>query len=71
MNVDNTSLTRSDMIQLNQCALIKNSLPDGESNPGLPRDRRGYLPLYYRGLTKVFDLRLDPILRNMSLIKNV
>ena len=24
-------------------------LPDGESNPGLPRDRRGYLPLYYRG----------------------
>ena len=29
----------------------KISLPDGESNPGLPRDRRGYLPLYYRGLT--------------------
>ena len=29
----------------------KSSLPDGESNPGLPRDRRGYLPLYYRGLT--------------------
>ena len=26
------------------------SLPDGELNPGLPRDRRGYLPLYYRGL---------------------
>ncbi len=25
-------------------------LPDGESNPGLPRDRRGYSPLYYRGL---------------------
>ena len=24
-------------------------LPDGELNPGLPRDRRGYLPLYYRG----------------------
>ena len=24
-------------------------LPGGESNPGLPRDRRGYLPLYYRG----------------------
>ena len=21
-------------------------LPGGESNPGLPRDRRGYLPLY-------------------------
>ena len=27
----------------------KSQLPDGESNPGLPRDRRGYLPLYYRG----------------------
>ena len=25
-------------------------LPVGELNPGLPRDRRGYLPLYYRGL---------------------
>ena len=24
-------------------------LRDGESNPGLPRDRRGYSPLYYRG----------------------
>ena len=28
----------------------KLTLPGGESNPGLPRDRRGYLPLYYRGL---------------------
>jgi hypothetical protein len=28
---------------------IKN-LPDGELNPGLPRDRRGYSPLYYLGL---------------------
>ena len=27
----------------------KKILPGGESNPGLPRDRRGYLPLYYRG----------------------
>ena len=27
----------------------KDILPGGESNPGLPRDRRGYLPLYYRG----------------------
>ena len=25
-------------------------LPGGESNPGLPRDRRGYSPLYYRGV---------------------
>ena len=27
----------------------KFNLPGGESNPGLPRDRRGYSPLYYRG----------------------
>ena len=28
----------------------KSGLPGGESNPGLPRDRRGYSPLYYRGV---------------------
>ena len=28
-------------------------LPDGELNPGLPRDRRGYLPLYYRGFDEI------------------
>ena len=28
---------------------VKKKLPDRESNPGLPRDRRRYLPLYYRG----------------------
>ena len=28
---------------------MKKMLRDGESNPGLPRDRRGYSPLYYRG----------------------
>ena len=27
----------------------KKFLPDGESIPGLPHDRRGYSPLYYRG----------------------
>ena len=27
----------------------KRQLPGRESNPGLPRDRRRYLPLYYRG----------------------
>ena len=31
-------------------------LRDGESNPGLPRDRRGYSPLYYRG---VYLIALD------------
>merc|ERR1711947_15006 len=29
--------------------LKKKLLPGGESNPGLPRDRRRYSPLYYRG----------------------
>ena len=28
----------------------KRKLLGGESNPGLPRDRRGYSPLYYQGL---------------------
>ena len=37
-------LTSFTYIQMN----CKNTLPDGELNPGLPRDRRGYLPLYYR-----------------------
>ena len=27
---------------------VKKILSGGESNPGLPRDRRGYWPLYYR-----------------------
>ena len=31
-------------------SLRKNDLPDRVSNPGLPRDRREYLPLYYRGM---------------------
>ena len=30
--------------------MFEKVLPDRESNPGLPRDRRGYSPLYYRGL---------------------
>ena len=30
----------------------KKILRDGESNPGLPRDRRGYSPLYYRGVVR-------------------
>ena len=33
-------------------------LRDGESNPGLPRDRRGYSPLYYRGDDKLLKCRL-------------
>lgn len=27
--------------------MASNWHPDGESNPGLPRDKLGYLPLYY------------------------
>ena len=34
---------------------IKNILPDGELNPGLPRDRRGSLPLDYQGLDVLVD----------------
>ena len=33
-------------------------LPGGESNPGLPRDRRGYSPLYYRGFDALSRLRI-------------
>ena len=29
---------------------MKKELPGRESNPGLPRDRRRYLPLYYLGM---------------------
>ena len=36
----------------------KLGLPGRESNPGLPRDRRRYLPLYYRGLADVCGLIL-------------
>ena len=44
----------------------KSSLPDGESNPGLPRDRRGYLPLYYRGLTKADAMQHRPDFSELS-----
>ena len=37
-------------LQLKNLKLIQNSLPGRELNPGLPRDRRGYSPLYYQGL---------------------
>ena len=37
----------------------KYSLPDGELNPGLPRDRRGYSPLYYRGRLKANKIHLN------------
>ena len=40
---------RTDMRCTNECDMQK-MLRDGESNPGLPRDRRGYSPLYYRGV---------------------
>ena len=40
-------------------AFSKNVLPGGESNPGLPRDRRGYSPLYYRGWSLFLSLLLE------------
>lgn len=39
LSIVNSKVTKKDIL-----------LPGGESNPGLPRDRRGYLPLYYRGV---------------------
>ena len=35
----------------------KDILPGGESNPGLPRDRRGYSPLYYRGCSRISTVK--------------
>ena len=42
--------------ELNQKKIVKRTknLPDGELNPGLPRDRRGYSPLYYRGYVRLW-----------------
>ena len=34
--------------------MVKGELPGGELNPGLPRDRRGYSPLYYLGWLHLF-----------------
>ena len=44
-------------IHLSKSVNQKNLL-GGESNPGLPRDRRGYSPLYYRG-TGCIRLRIN------------
>ncbi len=39
-------------------------LRDRELNPGLPRDRRGYSPLYYRGCAQCYSelTRLNKIM---------
>ena len=52
-------------------------LPGGESNPGLPRDRRGYSPLYYRGNRCLFEFLLKfftqsnsfPFVKNITISK--
>ena len=50
--------------------MTKKVLRDGESNPGLPRDRRGYSPLYYRGVIfQPFLLVHKPITDNLGSIK--
>ena len=43
------------------------SLPGGELNPALPRDRRGYLPLYYRGSSSIqaFPMKLTKNVRKL------
>lgn len=38
------------IVRVNGVVRIKSRLLDRESNPGLPRDRRRYSPLYYRGV---------------------
>ena len=43
-------------------------LPGGELNPGLPRDRRGYSPLYYRGSSQIESL---PMRLSKSVRKHV
>ena len=47
------------------------SLPDGESNPGLPRDRRGYLPLYYRGLADDAQMCMKHVLFTENYYRNI
>ena len=44
-------------------------LPGGELNPGVPRDRRGYSPLYYRGTT-CLDFFVDRLSPNVVLNKS-
>ena len=39
---------------LSSSASLKSVLPDRESNPGLPRDRRRSSPLDYRGISEGF-----------------
>ena len=45
-------------------------LRDRELNPGLPRDRRGYLPLYYRGFARtpslIFTFKRDYGVRDVE-----
>ena len=45
----------------------KNFLPDRESNPGLPRDRRRSSPLDYRGLDDLLDKFFGPTYANRQL----
>ena len=40
-------------------------LPGGESNPGLPRDRRGYSPLYYRGCWHINPFIRDALMNTV------
>ena len=41
-------------------------LPDGELNPGLPRDRRGYSPLYYRGFDGIYLVMIETLYSNTN-----
>ena len=46
----------------------KLKFPRRESNPGLPRDRRGYSPLYYRGLSMLNRLWVYKILYDSEVL---
>ena len=53
---------------------MNKKLRDGELNPGLPRDRRGYSPLYYHGLilipTKIlFSKKSEKFKKTIFVIK--
>ena len=54
------------------------NLPGGEPNPGLPRDRRGYSPLHYRGIEcvgiklngQMFHRKLSPLHFNYKFLSS-
>ena len=46
---------------IKELEIIKKKLRDGELNPGLPRDRRGYSPLYYLGYCYLYPAKMAKV----------